>query len=180
MSFDPIVVDMEVAESEQPFDMEVAEQIVVNPAGELYTKLAETEVTVNTTSTSVTVVENININPASDAWTSAHQIFVSIRDKAGKRNGHFLGADAIFSNANPANGSSAANAAPARNTYLYNANGEFVQNNSGYGVFAYDINSSGRIRIASRYNATSSLTIDGTYKIEVYALPYPDNVSPFA
>jgi hypothetical protein len=151
----------------------------VKPSGSSYTKLAETEVTVNTTSTSVAIVENINISPATDVWTSAQQIFVSIRDKAGKRNGYFLGADAIFSNANPANESSA-NAAPARNTYLYNADGEFVQNNSGYGVFVYDINSSGRIRIGSRFNATSSLTINGTYKIEVYALPYPDNVSPFA
>lgn len=176
----PIRVDMEVAESTQAVDMEVAEQVVVNPPATVYTKLVETEVAASTTSTTVTTIKEIDIAPASDAWTSAYMIYIRIRDKAGKRNGYFYGSDAIFSNPHPANGSSTtAFAAPARNTYMCDSNGNYTQNVSANGVFPYDINSSGRIRIASRYNATSSLTINGTYKIEVYALPYPDNVSPF-
>lgn len=175
MSFEPIVVDVEVEEAEYSFDMEVAEQIVVKPPSNVYTKLAETEVTVNTTSSTVTTVATINIDPASDVWTSAHQIFISIRDKAGKRAGYFYGGDSIISN--PLVGSAITNI--ARNTYTYSSAGQFGVSAQGYGVYVYDINRSGRIRIMSRYHQTYSLTIDGTYKIEVYALPYPDNVSPF-
>lgn len=180
MSFEPIVVDMEVAENEQSFDMEVADQIVVNPPAELYTKLAEAEFTVNTT-TGV-MVGNVMVDPASDVWTSAKMIYIRVRDKAGKRNGYFLGTDTFFANPIPAN-EDAQTATPSsalRYTYTYD-NDQFaaVPGSSAYGVYAYDINNSGRVRIYARYNATGSLTIDGTYKIEVYALKYPDNVSPF-
>lgn len=149
----------------------------VKPAA--YVKLAEAEYTVNTTSTSVSIIDTITIDPASDAYTSANMIVVTVRDKAGKRAGYFYGADAIFSNPNPANGTTAAVTNPARNTYTYSSGGAFAVNNSGYGVFAYDVQSNGNIRIAQRYHSTSSLTINGTYKVEVYALVYP-NGTPFA
>lgn len=48
---------------------------------------------------------------------------------------------------------------------------------TGFGVFPYDITSAGRIRIYTRYNSTNSTTIDGTYKVEIYSLDWPDGVS---
>lgn len=176
----PIHVDMEVAESEQAFDMEVIEQIIVNPTS--YTKLAEAEFTVNTTSTSATSVGEINISPASDLWRSDAIILVSVRDKAGKRNGYFLGCDIYFTNPIPANSGSETNivsGSVARVLYNVSSSGDYVQVSQAYGVFPYDINSSGRVRIYSRYHSTYSLTINGTYKVEVWALKYPNNVSPF-
>lgn len=145
-----------------------------------YVKLAEAEITASTTSTSISTIGEINIDPASDVWTSAYMIFVTVRDKAGKRSGYFLGSDTIFSNPNPANGTTTNITAGARNIYSYTSDGAFALSNGAYGVYAYDINNSGRIRIATRYNSTSSLTINGTYKVEVYALKFPGNVSPFA
>ncbi len=50
---------------------------------------------------------------------------------------------------------------------------------AGYGVYAYSVMNSGNVRIYQRYNATYSLTIDGTYHVEVYKLTYPDGISPF-
>lgn len=149
----------------------------VKPAA--YIKLAESEVEANTTSTTVSIIDTITIDPASDAYTSANMIFVTVRDKAGKRAGYFYGADAIFSNPNPANGTTSSVTNPARNTYTYSSNSVFAVNNSNNGVYAYDIKSNGEIRIGQRYNSTSSLTVNGTYKVEVYALVYP-NGTPFA
>lgn len=149
--------------------------LYVKPAA--YVKLAEQEYTVNTISTSVSVVGTISIDPT-EVFTSAKMIMVTVRDKAGKRQGYFLGGDAFFANPNPANGTTSSMSNPARTQYLYNSSGTFVVNNSGYGVFAYDLASNGNIRIASRYSSTNSLTINGTYKVEVWALVFPDG-SPY-
>lgn len=149
----------------------------VKPSGSSYVKLAEAEYTVNATNTSSSIIGTISIDPTV-AFTSAKMIMVTVRDKAGKRQGYFLGCDAIFANPNPANGTTTSMSNPARTTYLYNSSGQFVVNNSGYGVFAYNLANTGNIRIGSRYSATSSLTIDGTYKVEVWALAFPDG-SPY-
>ena len=150
------------------------------PSGSSYTLLGETEFTVNTTAG--VMVGNVMVDSASDVWTSAKMIYIRVRDKAGKRNGYFFGTDTFFANPIPANGD-AQTATPSsalRYTYTYD-NDQFVAvpGSSAYGLYGYDINNSGRVRIYARYNATQSLTIDGTYKIEVYALKYPDDVSPF-
>ena len=147
-----------------------------------YVKIGEKEYAVSTTSTTAALVGGFYVDTASDLWTSAKLIFVAIRDKVGKRSGYFLGSDAIMANPNPQNGSSAINITnPARLTYRYTSASAFEVGNTttGYGVYVYDINSSGRVRIYSRYNETNSLTIDGTYKVEVYALNWP-NGSPLS
>jgi hypothetical protein len=178
MSFEPIVVDMEVAESEQPLDMDVAEQIVVNPPAELYTKLAETELTLNTTNTSAVLVGTINV-PIADIWTSNEVIYVAIRDKAGKRSGYCLGSDTWFANANAAEGVQSNFTAAARVNYtcendLYKARSM----STSYGVYAGYISPNGAVSVYTRYNAAYG-TINGTYKVEVYKLAFPDGVSPF-
>lgn len=145
-----------------------------------YVKLAEKEFTVNTTSTSVSIIGSISISPTSDLWTSANYIFITVRDKAGKRAGYFVGADAIFSNASAANGTGTSMSNPARIGYTYSSSNVFAISAGNYGVYPYDINSSGDVRIATRYNSTSSMTVNGTYVVTVWALQFAPNANPFA
>lgn len=145
-----------------------------------YTKLAEQEFTVNTTSTTVSIIGTMSVSPASDLWTSANYIMITVRDKAGKRAGYFVGADAIFSNASAANGTGTSMSNPARIGYTYSSSNVFAISAGNYGVYAYDINSSGNVRIASRYNSTSSMTLNGTYVVTVWALAYAPSTNPFA
>ena len=145
-----------------------------------YTKLGSHEFTINQTSTSATSIGAFTITPATDIWTSEKIIFISIRDKAGKRNGYFLGTDNLIMNQHPANGSSdGAVTNIARMLYKVEVDGSYATYANGtYGVYVYDINSTGRIRVYARYNGTNSLTINGTFVVDVYALDYPD-VSPY-
>lgn len=146
-----------------------------------YILLGSDEVTVNTTNTSATFVLTMNL-PASDLWTSAKIIYVSVRGKAGKRQGYFYGSDCWFINPNPANNSATTSMTGTRMAwYTYDANGLWSVEigTTWYGVFAYDITNDGRLRIRSRYNASSTLTINDTFEVKVYALAWPDG-TPFA
>ncbi len=156
------------------------EVVYAKPSASSYVKLAEQEFTVNTENTTAVQIGTITIDPASDVFTSAYYIFVKIRDKAGKRAGYFLGSDAIYPNAIAANGSTTSTNVAGRVLYSYTANNEFACVSSAYGIYPNLITSAGYITIYSRYHSTYSLTLNGTYKVEVFALKYPDNVSPFA
>lgn len=140
-----------------------------------YTKLAEKDYTVNTSSTTTTILGAIDVGSA--AWTAAKMIYVRVRDKAGKRNGYFFGSDTFFIN------SRAANAASNDLTNMPSICIRYVSStwsaaNSLYGVYSDKIIYGGSIQISAKYG--SSAIIDGTYHVEVYALDWPDGVSPFA
>jgi hypothetical protein len=148
-----------------------------------WTKIAEQDFTVSTSSTSETYVGNFPNLAASAVWTSAKMIYVRVRDKAGKRNGYFYGSDTFYSNPNPANGSTTPLAAKVCIAYKVPDTGLTATYVSPVGVYGSDISVSNDIaalNIKSKYGATTSLTIDGTYHVEVYTLEWPDNVSPFA
>lgn len=143
-------------------------------------KLGEAELTVNTTSTSVTNVGTINIVPASDVFTSSRYILITVRDKAGKQPGYFLGTDSLYANMNAANGSTAYTSTAGRLVYSYTSGNVFACISAAYGVYSGAIASNGDITITARYHSTYSLTINGSYKVEVWALPYAPNTNPFA
>lgn len=148
--------------------------VLGNAAG--YVKLGEKDFTANTTSTTAISLGNLTLS-GSSIWTSSKIIYISIRDKAGKREGYLYGTDAWFVNANPINGSSTTSiSTPARMKYTYSSSGEWIADRTTtvFGVYVYDINSSGRIRVYARYDSTHSLTINGTYHMEVYALDFPN------
>ena len=65
--------------------------------------------------------------------------------------------------------------------YTYSSSGEWIADRTTtvFGVYAYDINSSGRIRVYARYDSANSLTINGTYHMEVYTLDFA-NGSPMS
>ena len=138
-----------------------------------YTKLAEQDITVNTSSTTATQEGTIN---APGAYAAVHDnrnklLYVRIRDKAGPRNGYFLGSDAFYPT----------ESLTARIAYVIKDNGTYSVISSQYGVYPdSSVASTDNIKIYSRYSSTSSGIINGVYHIEVYLLDWPDGVSPFA
>ena len=166
------------------YDLAVAKKLAGGGGGggggSSYTLLAKEEFEVSGTSTSKTAVGTIS---APGCWTSDKIIYVRVRDKAGKRNGYFLGTDVYFFNSYPALGYTFAFSAIMGAYTAYKSTGVL---NSGVGnfssmsgVYAESISSNGTIDIMYRYNSGSSQTIDGTYVVEVYALDWPDGVSPY-
>lgn len=121
----------------------------------------------------------------SEIWTSEKIVYIRIRDTAGKRNGYFYGSDTFFMNMYPANGTTPTNTTNGIiiNSWNVSSNGTYGQRygygSTGYGVFASTVYSDGSIGIRKRYNSTYSLTIDGTYKVEVYLLDPPTGAPIF-
>ena len=141
-----------------------------------WTKLAEDDFTVSTSSTSATEVGTISCGAA--AWTDAKMVYVRVRDKAGKRNGYFLGTDSFFINSRKPNGSTVRLTNMPTVFTRVESGGYYASANSTNGVFPNSIESNGDIPIYAKY--ASGATIDGTFHVEVYTLEWPDNVSPFA
>lgn len=154
-------------------------------SGSSWTLLGSKEQAVTTASTSASSATTISIGSA--AWTHSKIIYVRIRDKAGPRAGYFYGSDTFFINVQSANGSQSqcTNAARFIHRYTTSTSGEpgwsqtAYTSTTGYGVYAYGITAAGAVKIYRRYNSSSSLTINGTYVIEVYSLDYPDGIGPY-
>jgi len=135
--------------------------------GSSYTLLAQKDLTISTTSTSVTLVDTITISGISSTFSSGDKIiFIKIFDKAGTRNGYYYGSLGWTSRAGAVAGTS----------YYVKSNGTLDYSSISYGVYA-TLNSTDQISIYSRY-ISSYGTLDGTFHVEVYELDYP-NVSPF-
>lgn len=148
-----------------------------------WTKVAETSYQVNTTSTSTATVDTWATGH-SELWTSDKIVYVRVRDTAGKRAGYFYGSDTFFINhgmANPSYSSSYTNG--VRQIFYVNTDGDYGTyadgGTYGYGVYPDAFYSDGRIRIRRKYNVNYSLTINGTYKVEVYLLDPPTGAPIF-
>ena len=138
-------------------------------------KIGEKDIYVSTTSSSQLLHTTLTLD---DIWDDSEIIYIRIRDKAGKRGGYFLGTDTFFINYKSANGDTSELTDAGRLTYTYN--GTYAETTgTSYGVYPTSIRPNGSVRICSRYNAGYSRRINGTYKIEVYKLKYPNQVSPF-
>lgn len=150
-------------------------------SGSSYTLLKSVEVTANTNVTTATSLTTITVG--SDAVNKSKIIYVKIRDKAGKRAGYFYGSDCMFFNYQKANNSSSNLTYGARAIHRYSSSNTWSTytggTTTGYGVYAYSITSAGVINIYTRYNSSYSLTINGTYTVEIYALDFPNNDGPY-
>lgn len=145
----------------------------VQPAGSSYVKIGEADYTLSTSSTSAVTQPSLSVS--SSVWTSAKMIFITIRDKAGKRAGYYYGGDGIFANPNPSNGSTSAFGDGGRFSYSCDSSSKMRTYSGQYGLYPYNIGSDGTIRMYAKYHSTYTLTIDGTYHVEVYALSWPDS-----
>ena len=147
----------------------------------VWAKVHDEDIAVSTTSTSATLVKNIY---PSGIWSSDFMVYVKIRDKAGPRNGYFVGSDTWFINPNPANGSGSNIGQAAKIITTKSSSGSFSVNAQGttvgYGIFASYMSNAPSIDIYRRYNSSYSLTINGTYNVQVYTLAYaPSQGNPF-
>lgn len=143
------------------------------------TLLSSQTVELSCTNTAWTLLETLNVgtNVFFDGI-----VYVKIRDTAGRRVGYFYGSDSYIYNmhyiSNPAItvaavsnnvgwycSTSTTNLAASRNTY--------VTEQGYYGLRAIQANADGELTIYGRYSSSYSKTIDGTYKVDVYLLPYP-------
>lgn len=147
-----------------------------NPSSD-WTLLGKTTVTTSSTSTTATSVGTITLPKA---WTASKVIWVRVRDQAGKRAGYFYGSDCIFLNYRAANGQTNTLTYAGRIIHRVASDGTYAQypaaTTTGYGVYGYSITSAGVVNIYRRYNSNYSLTINGTYDVEVYSLNYPSAI----
>lgn len=146
--------------------------------GSSYTLLKSEEVELNVTSTSNITVATISCG--AQAYTSGKILYIKIRDKAGSRNGYFLGSDSFLLNPFPANGATTNANTKGIVWYKTNTSGDYVVYSTSYGVYAYSVNSSGDVVIYGRYSSSTTETINGTFKIDIYLLDWSDGISPFA
>lgn len=149
-----------------------------------WTKVAETTYQVNTSSTTATTVDTLSLD--NSIWTPDKIVYVRIRDTAGKRAGYFYGTDSFFLNFYAKNNpSSTTNLADGLIMTIWrvasadNYAWRHGYGTTGYGVYPDQFYASGKIRIRSRYSSNYSLTINGTYKVEVYLLDPPTGAPIF-
>lgn len=135
------------------------------------------EITVSTTETTAKTAATISCG--SEISTKDKIVWVHIRDKAGKRAGYFYGSDAFFVNTYRGNGSTSTFAAPAVEYIRVSTSGAYTGVSGQYGVWGYSISSSGSLIIRRRYNSSNTLTIDGTFQVDVYTLDLPDGLTLF-
>lgn len=163
-------------------DKETTDNIIINAIQPpSWTKIAETDANASNLSIDETLLVEINTN--GKAYTKDKIIYVRIRDKAGKRNGYFVGSDCFFINDKKANDTTNLLSIGMRGTTLYSANNggykiSTAGSSTGYGVYARSIKSDGVVQIYTKYSSNAG-SVNGTYHIEVYTLEYPDGISPF-
>lgn len=145
--------------------------------GSNWTLIGSKELSISSTSTSNANKGDLTVG--SDAFTKDKIIWVRIRDKAGARAGYMYGTDTIFLNANKQNGSSSTYSTKMTTVIRYSTSSQWACYVGNYGVYAYSISSAGKILIYARYNSTNTLTINGTYLIEVYELTLPNGKTIF-
>lgn len=142
-----------------------------------WTLIASQTSSISTTSTSAATA--VTINGGSAISTADKIVWVHIRDTAGPRAGYFYGSDAFFVNINRANSSTSTFATPTVIYFRYSTSSAYAGSSGQYGVYGYSISSTGSLIIRRRYNSTNSLTIDGTYQIDVYTLDLPSGLTLF-
>ena len=145
--------------------------------GSSWELIASTTMTVSTTSTSAQSAGTVALGPA--AATKDAIIWVNIRDTEGKRAGYFYGSDAIFVNANKANGSTTAFTGPGVTTIRCTSSGTYAGYTGAYGVYGYSIASNGTLTVRKRYNSSYSLTVNSDYQVDVYKLVPPSGMVLF-
>jgi hypothetical protein len=132
--------------------------------------LASKEFTVNTSSTSDVTVGSFNVPELADLEAI---IYVKVRDKAGKRWGYFRGGDNFVERKV---GTSAVSS--IKYSFGVSNSGSLYVGTGTYGVFVGGISDSGDVTIKAKYSSSYG-AINGTYVVEVYALSWPKDDSPF-
>ena len=156
----------------------------VSGGGSDWTLVYTTEITANVTSTSATTLSNtIQCDPTD--LNGNRFVCVQIIDKAGKRNGYFYETMNFFNWIYDSYTDTYSDGGySGRVLYRVSSSGTvqtyFSSASTGYGVYCSGIDDTGAMVVRGRYSSTYSLTIDGTYTINVYTLKWPNDTSPYS
>lgn len=131
-----------------------------------WTKLAEQDFEISTTSTSEISVGSISVPEIGAIWAAKSKyIVVFARDKAGKRNGHYYGTETYR-----------LNSTNLGQTVCVKSDGAYDYSNYTYGIYPSSINQdSTSVSINAKY-ASKFGAMDGTFHVEVWTLDYPEGV----
>lgn len=144
------------------------------------TLLHSENVEISYSSTSRGSVATLNVG--AEAFGN-HIVYIKIRDTAGKRENYFYGSDTYIYSMGAINnlpsvtiatqriytgwlGASSTQITPSRTTDL--SGGDVY-----YGIYGYNVTSEGVVTLYALYSSNYSGTINSTYKVDVYLLPYP-------
>jgi len=143
--------------------------------GSSYESLYSGELTYSTTATSAATATTIELG--STAYTKDKILCVHIRDKAGPRAGYFYGTDTYYDNYYKANGAATTMTIGCTQVLRFTTASQYASSAyaaaSAYGLYAYSLTSGGKLTIRARYNSSYSLTVNGTYTIDVYLITPP-------
>lgn len=154
-------------------------QVGTASGGGAPTLISSQTVELSCTSTSWTKLETLDVG--TDVFFDG-VVYVKIRDTGGRRSGYFYGSDSIIFNIRYINNASTVTSAAISNCVgWYASNSNLVTSKDNmtiteqayYGLRAARANADGKLEIFGRYSSSYSKTIDGTYKVDVYLLPYP-------
>lgn len=122
--------------------------------------------------------------------TEDYIVFITIRDNAGPRAGYAYGSDSFITGLYKASANAGAIQYFDRTFYLTDSSGYFtsatrtgtyprsITSSVGYGVYVKEIGVNGSVTVACKYQSAWG-TIDGTYSIKVYKMPWPTGLNPF-
>lgn len=141
------------------------------------TLLHSENVAISYSSTSTGSVATLNVG--ADAFGD-HVVYVKIRDTAGRRKNYFYGSDTYIYSLGALNDLASVTVASAialiswkgissTRITLAQPTGSDIY----YGVYATSVSSDGVLTLSAYYYSNYSGTIDSTYKVDVYLLPYP-------
>lgn len=164
----------DVASGKQFLDAE-GNVLTGSGSGSQFTKIYTGTTTISNFTTT-TATSHTTISLGSSAYDSDSILYVKIRDAAGMRNNYFLGSDSYCFNYNKANNGTSSTSYWVKNIHRKASGGAFstytAGTSIGYGLYPYSISSTGTLTLYKRYSSSYSLTIDGTYNIEVYKISY--------
>lgn len=145
--------------------------------GSSYTLIHSEEFQLTYSSTTAATATTIALG--SSGWFANAVLYVKVRDKAGRRNGYFLGTDSYIMNYQAANNAASNLTAGSGLVHSQKSDGT-VNTVSGsmsslQGLYPYSLAADGTLTMRKRYNASNTLTIDSTYIIEIYKLDYAPN-----
>jgi hypothetical protein len=153
--------------------------------GDAYTLLYSEDIVVEnaTAPTSSTILKTIVIDSGDRLDGVDNILYVRAYLKGEKPDNHFIGSDNFFVNYDRTKGSNLSTLI----RYAYKKSSVITGANSNnlFGVWANKVMIQGlttgnltKIEMNVRYTS-SSFDIDGTYAVEVYALKWPNNITPF-
>lgn len=109
-----------------------------------------------------------------------HIVYIKVRDTMGRRQGYFYGSDTYIYNMGAINNLASATQAAQRiyvgwrgssSTLLTGTS--MTSRDTYYGIYGWNVTDEGIVTLYAVYQSSYTGTINSTYKVDVYLLPYP-------